>query len=96
MYCSRGPRKLQRKMSVARYRAVTTSVAQLASRTVARDQIERFRIVMAMASSSAMVTTYSGATQKSVRIIESEDEDSLALSLNPLANILVTKLLNLF
>ena len=33
MYCSRGPRKLQRNMSVARYRAVATPVAQLASRT---------------------------------------------------------------
>ena len=49
---------------------------------------------MAMDSSSAMVTTYSGATQKSVRIIESEDGGFLALSLNPLANILVAKLLN--
>ena len=36
--------------------------------------VGRMRIVMAMASSSAMVTTYSGATQKSVRITESEDE----------------------
>ena len=52
------------------------------------------RIVMAMASSSAMVTTYSGATQKSVRITESEDRGFLALSLHPLANILVAKLLN--
>ena len=52
------------------------------------------RIVMAMASSSAMVTTYSSATQKSGRITESEDRDFLALLLNPLANILVTKLLN--
>ena len=52
------------------------------------------RIVMAMASSSAMVTTYSGATQKSMRITESEDGHLLALSLNPLTNILVAKLLN--
>ena len=52
------------------------------------------QIVMAMASSSAMVTTYSGVAQKSVRITESEDGDFLALSLNPLANILVAKLLN--
>ena len=51
---------------------------------------------MAMASNSAMVTTYSGVAQKSVRIKESEDGDFLALSLNPLANILVAKLLNLF
>ena len=56
--------------------------------------VGRMRIVMAMASSSAMVTTYSGATQKSVRITESEDRGFLALSLNPLANILVAKLLN--
>ena len=43
-----------------------------------------------------MVTTYSGATQKSMRITESEDGGFLALSLNPLANILllVAKLLN--
>ena len=52
------------------------------------------RIVMAMASSSAMVTTYSGATQKSVRMTESEDGGFLALLLNPLTNILVAKLLN--
>ena len=51
---------------------------------------------MAMASSSAIVTTYSRATQKSMRITESEDRDFLALSLNPLANILVAKLLNPF
>ena len=42
MYCSMGPRKLRRNTSVARYRAVATPVAQLASRTVARDQIEQF------------------------------------------------------
>ena len=43
-----------------------------------------------------MVTTYSGVVHKSMRIKESEDGDFLALSLNPLANILVAKLLNLF
>ena len=41
---------------------------------------------MAMASSGAMVTIYSGVTQKSTRIIESEDGDFLAPSHNPLAN----------
>ena len=47
------------------------------------------RIVLAMASSGAMVTTCSIiAQQRSVRLIESEDGDFLALSLNPLANIL--------
>ena len=47
------------------------------------------RIVLAMASSGVMVATYSGiAQQRSVRLIESEDGDFLALSLNPLANIL--------
>ena len=47
------------------------------------------RVVSAMSSSGAMVTTYSGiAQQRSVRFIESEDGDSLALSLNPLTNIL--------
>ena len=47
------------------------------------------QIVLAMASSGAMVTTYSNiAQQRSVRLIESEDGDFLALLLNPLANIL--------
>ena len=47
------------------------------------------RIVLAMAGSGAMVTTYSGiAQQRSVRLVESEDRDFLALSLNPLGNIL--------
>ena len=42
-----------------------------------------------MASSGAMVATYSGiAQQRSVRLIESDNGDFLALSLNPLANIL--------
>ena len=39
-------RKLQRNMSVACYRAVATPVAQLASRTVAQDQIERFNALL--------------------------------------------------
>ena len=39
-----------------------------------------YRIVSAMASSGAMVTTYSGiAQQRSVRLIESEDGDFVAL-----------------
>ena len=46
MYCSRGLRKLRRNMSVARYRVVATPVAQLASRTVAQDQIERFNALL--------------------------------------------------
>ena len=44
------------------------------------------RIVLAMASSSAMVLTYSGAAQKSVRLTESEDGVFLALSLISIAN----------
>ena len=48
-----------------------------------------------MASSGAMVATYSGiAQQRSVRLIESEDGDFLALSLNPLANILSRYIIN--
>ena len=44
------------------------------------------RIVRAMTSSSVMVSTYSGAAQKSVRITESEDGVFLALSLISIAN----------
>ena len=46
----------------------------------------QYRIFLAMASSSAMVSTYSGAAQKSVRLTESEDGVFLALSLIPIAN----------
>ena len=49
---------------------------------------------MAMASSGAMVTTYSGVAQRSMWITESEGGDFLAPWLNPLAKYLVAKLLN--